>query len=141
LAVARVFENLLTFAVLSARVSEPEKSIAIDADTVRVHKAGTPRLEHLARCIELDDVWFVAVKRKNAAFFVDRHRRHLTPRDTGRQRAPPIDKFVSLILSVGSRLQNRQGTCNNGEEHHSFHAADYRTHLVAQSVKCGTGSV
>src|SRR5262245_33787884 len=61
LPIARVLENLLALAVLAARVGEPEKPVAVDANPVRVDKTAAPRLQYLARLIELDHVGLVAM--------------------------------------------------------------------------------
>src|SRR5262249_36048885 len=92
------------------------------------------------RLIELDDIRLVSVKRENPALLVDGHRGHLAPGDAGRQRTPSLDKSVRLILSACGRLQNRDRERDEREKDGSFHAGDYRTHLVAQSKNAETGS-
>src|SRR4051795_10310830 len=55
-AVARELEHLLADAVAGAAVGDPQEAVAIDADAGRPHEhLLAPRLQQLARGIELDD--------------------------------------------------------------------------------------
>ena len=89
LSVARELEHLLADAVARAAVGDPEKAVAVDADAVRPHEhLLAPRLQHLARRVELDDRRLGAVEREDPAGRVDRHAGHFAELHARRQLTP-----------------------------------------------------
>ena len=134
LPLSRVLEDLLPFGVMRAAVCQPEEAIPVDTDAVSPDKhASAPRLQHLARCIEFDDVRFVAVKGEDATVGVNRHPRHLAPGHAGRKRSPPGHELVRLVGERRRRAQGANQQSDDRETLGSFHGADYSGTILSHA--------